>query len=425
MNDTIKYFLLIIILQLISLLSGAQSQSLNQISSIDTSGEALYVAKLERLSNELVQSQISFSYNFTYKNKYGFARDYIPTWPDSTYINRFEQLSAQTPITLEYNKVVKDYINLYANRSRKLTEKLLGLSYLYFPIIEEILDKYELPLELKYLAVIESGLNPVASSPSGAKGLWQFMYGTAKLYGLNMTSYVDERLDLYRSTDAACKHLKDLYGIYNDWLLVLAAYNAGTGNINKAIRRAGGKANYWQIYPYLTQQTRSYVPAFYAVLYVMNFPTEHNLFPDMPIITNFETDTIMINESLSFQQIHESSGTSLEEIKYLNPEYKQNIIPGNKDHPYTLKLPTDNILTFASNNKSYKNKTKPSITNVFSHDLFDNKKVDKSQFYIVKKGDCLSSIASKYNITVKQIISWNKLRNSSLKVGQKLIVSKN
>ena len=229
-------------------------------------------------------------------NTCNYPPGYIPSYPDSVYAQRIEELNRNTTMELVYNKHVKSFIDVYAVQKRDKTERILGLADVYFPLFEQTLDKYNMPLELKYLAVVESALNPRAGSWAGAKGLWQFMYATGKVYKLNVTTLVDDRYDPLKSTEAACQHLNDLYGMFGDWFLALAAYNSGAGNVKKAIRRAGGIKNYWAIWPYLPRETRGYVPAFIAVNYVMNYPAEHNICPLDPGIIKGGTDTVMVHD---------------------------------------------------------------------------------------------------------------------------------
>ncbi len=256
-------------------------------------------------------------------NQYGYAANEVPQFADSIYSQRIADLNRETPIELTYNKHVKSFIELYANRKRELTSRVLGLSYVYYPMFEELLDRYDIPLEMKHLAVVESALNPTAGSHMGAKGLWQFMYGTGKVYDLKVSSLVDDRYDTYKSTEAACQHMLDLHAIYGDWLLVLAAYNSGAGNVNRAIRRAGGTKNYWAIWPFLPRETRGYVPAFIAVNYVMNYASEHNIYPAHPGMVMHGTDTVTVREVLAFDQLHEMMGIPLEDLKFFNPQFKK------------------------------------------------------------------------------------------------------
>ncbi|MCD4665756.1 MAG: lytic transglycosylase domain-containing protein, partial [Bacteroidales bacterium] len=271
-------------------------------------------------------------------NTFNFPADSVPVYPDSVIRERIDELNKETIMELTFNRQVKNYIKVYTEKRRELTSKVLGLANLYFPLFEEQLDKYNMPLELKYLAVVESALNPTANSRAGAKGLWQFMYRTGKVYGLQSTSLVDDRFDPYKSTDAACRHLQDLYDIYGNWSLALAAYNSGAGNVNKAIRRAGGVKSYWAVWPYLPRETRGYVPAFIAVVYIMNHSAEHNIYPVEPAFFHEEIDTVTIRDVLSFDQISEMLHIPVADLKFLNPTFKKGIIPTTKSKKYTLRL---------------------------------------------------------------------------------------
>jgi membrane-bound lytic murein transglycosylase D len=260
----------------------------------------------------------------------------IPDYPDSVYIRRLA--SIPTVVNLTYNPIVKRYIDVYTKKKRPNVEVMLGLAQHYFPIFDDIFDSYDVPNEMKYMSIIESALNPRACSRTRAEGLWQFMYGTGRLYGLEINSIVDERLDPIKSTYAAAKYVKDLYDVYKDWILVIAAYNCGPGNVNKAIRRSGGKTNYWDIYYYLPRETRGHVPAFIAAVYVMNYYKDHNLTAatvDLPIAY----DTLHVNKQLHLQQVSEVVGVPLQQLRDLNPQYRRDIIPAvNKT--YALSIPT-------------------------------------------------------------------------------------
>jgi membrane-bound lytic murein transglycosylase D len=345
----------------------------------------------------------------------------LPQFPDSVYAKRIAQLNRETPFELVYNKQVKAFIHLYADKRRALTEKVLGLAGIYFPMFEQLLDKYNMPLELKYLAVVESALNPAAGSNKGAKGLWQFMYGTGKVYGLKVTSLVDDRYDPYKATEAACEHLQDLYGIYGDWSLALAAYNSGAGNVNRAIRRAGGTRNYWAIWPFLPRETRGYVPAFIAVNYVMNFASAHHLYPRRPGIFFYDIDTVRVNDVLAFDQLNEMLGIPMDELKFLNPQFKKGIIPATKEKTYQLRLPRQFADDFLNNEKAlYAYKTKSGI----AHDklLAAIKKAGNREVHIVRSGENLGLIAKRYHVYINQLKRWNRLRSSRIYPGQKLIV---
>lgn len=283
-----------------------------------------------------------------------------PSFPDSIYINRLQRIPAV--MELPYNDIVRKFIDLYTCRMRNQVSFMLSAANFYIPIFEEALDAYDLPLELKYLPVIESSLNPKAISRVGAAGLWQFMVFTGKQYGLEINSLVDERRDPIKATWAAARYLKDLYNIYHDWNLVIAAYNCGPNNINKAVRRSGGKTDYWAIYNYLPRETRGYVPAFIAANYVMTYYCNHNICP-METNIPISTDTIQIDKEVHFDQIAAVLNIDKKEIRSLNPQYKLDIIPGNS-HTYTLKLPQSDISRFIDNKDSiYSYKTDQLLPN--------------------------------------------------------------
>jgi len=362
-----------------------------------------------------------FNTDTSFVNPYQFPFDTIPVYSDSVYNARIELLNRQTPLELIYNQEVREFINLYGVQKRQLTSRLLGLAEVYFPLFEEQLDRFNLPLELKYLAVVESALNATASSRAGARGLWQFMYGTGKLYGLKVTSYVDERYDPYLSTVAACEHLCDLYEIYNDWFLVLAAYNAGAGNVNKAIRRAGNIMSYWAIQSFLPRETRGYVPAFIAVYYIMTYAPEHNLYPLDPGILYNGIDTVTVHDVLSFDQVSEMLGVPFEDLHFLNPEYKFDVIPSINNEKYILRLPKEYVADFINNEKTlYYYKTEKGI----EHDklLAQVKQIKEQKYHIVRTGENLGLIAQKYHCGVTDLKRWNGLRSTMIYPGQRLLV---
>jgi len=288
-------------------------------------------------------------------------RDENPTFSDSVYIDRLSRIPSIMELT--YNEVVKKFIELYSGKLRKQVSYMLGASNFYMPIFEQALDAYNLPQELKYLPIIESALNPKATSVVGAAGLWQFMLGTGKIYGLESNSLVDERRDPIKSTWAAAKYLKDLYAIYKDWNLVIAAYNCGATNINKAIRRANGARDYWAIYNYLPQETRGYVPAFIAANYVMTYYCDHNICPMEADLAD-NTDTVLVNKNLHFGQIAEVCGVNINQLRSLNPQYKVDVIPGNTE-TCTLRLPRNYINTFID--------SKDSVYNYHTDEFFSNR----------------------------------------------------
>jgi membrane-bound lytic murein transglycosylase D len=355
------------------------------------------------------------------ENTCNYPPGYIPSFPDSVYAKRIEELNRNTTIDLVYNKHVKSFIDVYAVQKRSKTERILGLSDVYFPLFEQMLDKYNMPLELKYLAVVESALNPTAGSWAGAKGLWQFMYATGKQYGLNSNTLVDDRYDPLKATDAACRHLRDLYNQFGDWFLALAAYNSGAGNVNKAIRRAGGIKNYWAIWPYLPRETRGYVPAFIAVNYVMNYAPEHNICPLDPGIIKNGTDTVTVHDVLHFDQLNEMLGVPMADLKFFNPQYKAEIIPASSKKTYLLTLPNQYVGPYIDHEKElYTYKTKSGIDKEKLQERI--KSMSDRSVHIVKKGETLSTIARKYHVSVNQLKQWNNMKSDRLSIGQKLVV---
>ena len=342
---------------------------------------------------------------------------------DATYIKRLYALP--TKMELAYNDIVKGFIEMYAGRRRGQVSYMLGQGAYYFPMFEEALDKEGLPLELKYLPVIESALNPIARSRVGATGLWQFMPATGKLYKLEINSLVDERRDSYKSTQAAVQYLKDMYNIYGDWNLVIAAYNCGPGNVNKAIRRSGGKKDYWEIYPYLPRETRGYVPAFIAATYIMNYHEEHKICPattDLPVLV----DTLGINKLVHFEQIAGVLKLDVDEIRRLNPQYKEDVIPGEYKE-YALKLPLTDLTSFIKQEDTiYAHRRDELLTHKQVRNVASQGNSSSGGGYAthkVKKGETLGAIAMRYGTSVSQIKKWNNMRSDRLSIGQSLQVS--
>ena len=357
-----------------------------------------------------------------------------PLFSDSTYIDRLSRMP--TLMEMPYNEIVRKFIDMYTGRLRNQVAFMLSACNFYMPIFEEALDAYDLPLELRYLPIIESALNPSAVSRAGAVGLWQFMIGTAKIYGLESNSLVDERRDPIKATWAAARYLKEIYDIYKDWNLVIAAYNCGPGTINKAIRRAGGKTDYWEIYNYLPKETRGYVPAFIAANYVMTYYCKHNI---CPLDTNIPdaTDTLQITRNLHFQQIADICGTDIEQIKSLNPQFKKSIIPG-ESKPQTLRLPLADISTFIDrqdtiythrSDELFKNRrtvtpADPSAKHKGSKTTVATKGNGEPIYYKIRSGDTLGSIAQKYGVSVNQLKSWNGLSSTRISAGKSLKIYK-
>lgn len=365
--------------------------------------------------DSLVQLNIFEKYTkpFSSSNKYKFPADSIPVYDDATIQERLQKLDAQSPFDLVFNSDVKKYINMYLNR-RTTVSKVLGLSQLYFPLFEEKLDKYNLPLELKYLAIVESALNPTVKSKAGAVGLWQFMYATGKMYNLKINSYVDERCDPIKETEAACEFLTFLYETFGDWQVAIAAYNCGPGNISKAIRRSGGKTSYWEIRAYLPKETQAYVPSFIAVNYVMNYAAEYNLYDSVPKKTFYQVDTVHVKMQMSFSQLASLLDITVEELEYLNPVYRKNVIPYIDSIPSVLTLPIAKVGTFTSNEATIYAQLKKDSVNLTM--------TETMKVHVVKSGEKINTVALKYKCSVADIMAWNSLKSYKLYPGQKLTV---
>ncbi len=334
---------------------------------------------------------------------------------------RLERLNQKTPFNVTYNPSLENVIKSFLVRKRGLIERMLTVSQFYFPMFEEQLDKYDIPLEMKYLAIVESALNPKARSRVGATGLWQFMYSTGKMYQLDVNSYVDERSDPIKSTEAACKYLSKLYGVFGDWDLALAAYNSGPGNVNKAIRRSGGYTNYWNIRRNLPRETAGYVPAFLATMYLLEYAEEHGIKGKKVERNYFETDTVVVKSLITFDQISEMVGIGVDELKVLNPSYKLNIIPVVEGKEYTLRLPIVEMGKFVANEEAIYAHVKEEFKSKESP-LPQLVKADDGIRYKVKSGDYLGKIAERYGVGVSQIKRWNGLRSNDLRVGQRLTI---
>ena len=334
---------------------------------------------------------------------------------------RLQNINAKTPFHIAYNPALEKVIKSYLKYRKRYYPALMAKALYYFPMFEKYLDQYDIPIEMKYLAIVESALNPTAKSGMGATGLWQFMYPTGVQYKLKVSSYVDERQDPVRATIAACKYLSDLYSIFGDWDLALAAYNSGPGNVSKAIKRSGGYRNYWNIRPFLPRETASYVPAFYATMYLFEYQKEHNLVADAPQIRYFETDTLSVKKTISFDHVSEATGISLELIQFLNPSYKLDIIPFVEGKNYTIALPRKNSFNFIEMEEA--------IYALAAEDASKREKplpkyfeMDKRIRYKVKNGDFLGKIANKFGVRVSDIKRWNRMKTSRLKIGQRLSI---
>ena len=334
---------------------------------------------------------------------------------------RLTDLDLKTPFHLAYNPSLEKVINSYLKHRKRYYPALMAKAQYYFPMFEQYLDQFDVPLEMKYLAIVESALRPAARSRVGATGLWQFMYGTGVQFDLKVNSYVDERQDPVKATIAACKYLSQLYRIFGDWDLALAAYNSGPGNVSKAIKRSGGYRNYWNIRPFLPRETASYVPAFYATMYVFEYAEEHGIYPEPPNIFHFETDTVRVKRTVSFDQISEKTKIDSELLSFLNPSYKLDIIPYVKNKNYAVRLPRKNMIDFLDKEKEIyvlanedESKREKPLPKYFE--------MDKRIRYKVRSGDYLGKIANKFGVRVSDIKRWNGMRNHRLKIGQRLSI---
>ncbi len=360
-------------------------------------------------AQELTHTELSHT-NIFHKSQLSNTIDSITKDKKSIFSHRLELLNKNTPFDLIYNDKSAEFIDRYLGVDRPLIEKMQQLKKLYFPIFETLLDQYNLPLEFKYLAIVESSLNTRATSPSGAKGLWQFMYLTGKQYNLNVTSYIDDRQDPYKSTEAACQYFKELYEMFGDWNLVLAAYNGGPGYLQRKINSVGSY-NFWDLYPYLRKETRNYIPKFIAINYVMNYSKEHNILT-MNIKNNtYDIDTIRLKDQVAFNVLAKITCIDSSIITFLNPTFKKRVVPNG----YTLCLPKYAKEDFLNNEKSNYDFIK-AVKN--KQILIDEERIE----YNVLNGDYLGKIAQNYNVRVHEIKHWNNLRSTNLNIGQKLII---
>lgn len=352
--------------------------------------------------------------------------------------SRLKAMDAKSPFNIEYNEGLENIIKSFLKNRKKSFERLMAISEYYFPMFEEALAKQNVPLEIKYLAVVESALNPKAVSRVGATGLWQFMFQTGKQYNLNVDSYVDERSDPLKASGAAAQYMSNMYKIFGDWELVLASYNSGAGNVAKAIRRSGGQQNFWNIRKNLPQETQGYVPAFLATMYIYEYHKEHGIIPNRALIKHFETDTIMVKREMSFKQISDLLDVPVAQLQLLNPSYKMNVVPFYPNVHHYLRMPTAKIATFVSNEDKvyayvkheddrrerpfvYKKRLRAERDTTLTaseETVFVQK--NRTKFHTVKRGDNLSEIADKYNVAVADIKKWNRLKSNKAPMGRKL-----
>ena len=351
--------------------------------------------------------------------------------PTEVLKERLRKLNEKTPFNVEYNPILEQVIKSFLKNRRSSLERLMSLSDYYFPMFEQEMSNQKIPLEMKYLAIIESALNPKARSRAGATGLWQFMYATGKSYGLEVNNYVDERSDPIRSTKAAAKYLNELYKIFGDWDLALAAYNSGPGNVTKAIRRSNGKTNYWNLRPYLPRETAGYVPAFLATLYIFEYAKEHGFKPQKRANHLFQTDTIRVKQAIPFKDIAEITGMDVQDIQFFNPSYQLDVVPYVEGRNYAVRLPISEIGKFVFNEQAiynYLNEQKAQheqvLPEVTKGEQYAGGKSTKKTVYTVKKGDNLGKIASRHGVTINNIKRWNRMKSNKVRVGQRLSIYK-
>lgn len=351
--------------------------------------------------------------------EYPFLEGEVITYSDSVYKKRIEEINLITPFEFVWNEPVSNSIHYFTRKRRRFIALCLGRSEMFFPMYEEKLKKYNMPLELKYLSVVESGLRPTVKSRAGAMGLWQFMYRTGMMYGLENNSYVDMRRDPELATEAACQYLSYLHRLYDDWSMALAAYNAGPGNVNKAIRRSGGYMTYWEIRDYLPRETQNYVPSFIATVYLMEYAKDHNIRPAEIKFYDFETDTVCLKKSLLLSHIDSLVGVPAEDLAFLNPIFEGDYIPINEEVKYCLRMPVDKIGKFLELEDTLYAMTE-TLENSEDEESF--LAVEKQQYHYVRSGENLGVIAQKYGVSVNEIMGWNNMRSTRIRTGQKLII---
>ena len=358
--------------------------------------------------------------------------------PTELLKQRLQVMNEKSPFEIEYNQGLENIIKSFLKNRKKSFSRLMALSEYYFPIFEDAFAKQNVPLEIKYLAVVESALNPKAVSKMGATGIWQFMYGTGKQYDLKIDSYIDERSDPLKSTAACSEYMTKMFKIFGDWELVLASYNSGPGNVTKAIRRSGGKTKYWDIRNHLPKETQGYVPAFLATMYLFEFHKEHGINPERAVVKNFETDTVQIKNQMSFKQIADLLDMPQSQIQLLNPSYKLNVVPFYQNEQHFLRLPKDKIATFVNNEDkiydyvAYQSQHKGlpkqlalKVTPKGKAKLDNAVATTETQYYKVRKGDNLGSIADKYDVSILELKKWNNLKGNALALGKTLKIKSN
>lgn len=482
-----KFTLLIISINLLNLSLSLQAQKGPILTEpVEILDNSKAIEMFDKLSNSKFFYSNLFNEDKSYKHPYDMPANYIPEYNEEIIKERLAAMSANSPIEYRYTPDVKAHIDFYLNR-RSFVSRMLGLTQLYFPLFEEVLDKYNLPLELKYVTIIESALNPIAKSRAGAGGLWQFMVRTGQIYDLQVSSLVDDRFDPIKATEAAAQHFVDLYNIYGDWALCLAAYNAGSGRINRAIKASRNGSDYWSIQSLLPRETQRYVPGFIAASYVLEYHAEHNIRPLIPTFFDAEIDTISVFSELSFDVISSLLEIPLEQITFLNPSYTRNTIPSPTNKTYKLRLPKNKILEFVEKeldlyymtyatkypqlmndyitssgltiNKEYL-PLDPLMPNIEEDSLLSNQitlttiesysqlqeiiktqlipgqtsrntsttlnsssNTSNSTVHIVKRGESLGVISNKYGISINELKRINNISGNTIHPGQRLNIS--
>lgn len=412
-----KFYHLLVALCAVLIFAPAGSKA-QRVYDVDPQFSAVDNANYDSLLNSFYIKKTVKSLGHHYLREASSSALAFDNIPDSVLMARLRALPTIVPMT--YNGDVRSYIRMYASKMSVRIDVTLALSEYYFPMFEEVLNRYGVPDELKYLTIVESAMNPQATSRMGAAGLWQFMYSTGKSYDLELNSLVDERRDPYRSTVAAAKYLRDLHGIFGDWTLAIAAYNCGPGNINKAIARSGGKRDFWQLYDYLPRETRGYIPAFIAATYIMNYYHEHGIKPNK-IEVPIHTDTVTVQHDMLFSVVQRFTGIEVAELRALNPQFRTDMVPSSAGR-YAICLPLNKLQTFIRMEDSIYAVSKDSISKRTQYNVVQRETI--RVVHKVKKGETMSKVASRYGVSQADIKKWNRKKSNTLQVGEKLVIYK-